>query len=334
MIPAVTAGGAVGPAQDDPNQLGPFRVGQLIEAKVDSIGENGIARLIVAGMAVYVSSPVRLTPGAVIEFRVKQPSESGLILELKRPESVERSTQPTAAHGSTSLVGARGPGLLSALLDIGAAQSAARSGLAAADPKSLDRGGSPPLSGDSEAGTSVAQHMHFAVVQDARQHAGIRSRSLPSPRPAQEHRNDPEAHADAKLQNLAPTDQPTPPQSTAINVPFASQMERLQIVVKRHDQDEEDNWSDEAGKSMEARLSVDSETLGRVHVVMRQHGSAISISLWAERPEVAAELLRERAELRDEVGAAGVEVEALEIFAGAPPVAASCTETPAESAVS
>lgn len=304
------------------------------------MGENGIVRLLIAGMTVNVSSPTRLSAGSVVSFLVKQGSGGGLMLELKQSDSVDRSTEPATPPVLSSPGGARGHELLSALLHMGASLSATRSGLPAEagtgsiGPPSLDRGGGQPPGADNEADVPTTQHSRPVVVFDAGQYPRLLPHSRPAQPDAGVHPYVSEAGPDAKPQIRGPSDQPTTPQPTLISFALPGQAERVQIVVEHRDEnneDEKDTHSDQAEKSIEARFSVDSGALGRVHVAMRQHGSAVSISLWAERPEVAAELLRERAELRDELGAAGVELDTLEFHSGAPSEGSLLTVAPAES---
>lgn len=323
-------------AQD---QLGMLQVGQVIEARVESTAGNGVVRLHVAGIALHVSSTTKLARGSTIMLLVKQDTDGGLMLELKRSESVKPSMQPTLTHGSMSPVGARGHGLLSTLLDIGAALSASIPGLAgevgarSTDPTSLTRGDSLPRSGNNEAGTTAAHRMQTVAGLDANLGAIALPHSTSPPPEAEEQRGGSETRPDAMMQIRGSPDQMTATASMVINYVLPGTTELLQIAVSRREEGNDDRHSAIAQKSIKASFTFNSEALGHVHVVMRQNKSAISVGLWAERPEVAAELLRERAELRQALGDADIAVEALEVFIGDPSIAASCFVMPGESVV-
>lgn len=325
--------------RDDQSQLGKLRVGQSIEARVDSIGNDGSVRLLVAGMTLDIDLPLKLLQGQTVNLVVKTSSNGGLMLELKRPDFAEPALSSSTPPSPPSNSGAKGHGLLNALLDIGTVLIAGNPGASGsgggkpANAGSIDHGEPLSAGDDTKAGTRTAQGTPANSGPIGNRVNLTLLHSPPTPRDGEELRGSPKAYNDAAAQNPAAPDQRAALPTTVINYVVPGTADRLQIAVTHEDDGANAKVRGEHKKSVRASFTVSSDALGQVHGVMRQHGAAISVALWAERPDIAVELRNERGELFDALGGAEVAVEALEVFDGAPPVASSRSAMPAESSV-
>ncbi len=306
---------------------------------MESIGDDGSARLRVAGMLLDVDLPLKLMQGQTVNLVVKTSSNGGLMLELKRPDSAEPAISAPTAPDPLPNSGAKGHGLLKALLDVGAALTAHNPGVSSlaagksANPGSIEQG--EPLSArdTNEAGLRPTQGMPTIAGPIGNPGNITLVHSRPTPPAAEELRGTLRARNDPTAHTLAASEQQAASSTTMMAYVVPGTADRLQIAVTNEDEGTNSANRDEHGKSVRASFTVSSEALGDVHVVMRQHGAAISVVLWAQQPEIATELRNERRELFDALSGAEVVVESLEVFDGAPPVASSRSKMPAESAV-
>ena len=300
--------------------LGLLREGQAIDALVESIGNDGIVRLSVAGMALLVSSPIRLQEGSMVRLLVRQGGTSGMTLELRRSD-------PPPAQGSISPAGALKHGQLGALLDVSAALSTpshTSSGepvAPSASPANTDRGGSQLFSSRTRAAPTETGNMPTDSDADP---ASIRNAAVLYVTPdMEESHGTPPLRPDASMQIRAAAEPMIAPPSLVVTYATPETAVHRRIAEKRDNEGNDVRPPGDAAKVLKASFTVRSEALGRVHVVVHQHESTISVGMWAERPEVATELLRDRAELCDVLSDADIAVEALDVFVGDPPVVAT-----------
>lgn len=300
-------------------------MGQTIEAQIESIGRDKKARLLVAGMTLDVDLPIDLVAGTTIKLLVKNSSDGSLTFELKRPASADANLQPTTAQGAFANPSARGHGLLNALLDIRAATSAGNSGPPGGNgaaqvllgPESIVDGERLTASENNNSATRTAgAHTAHGSNIDAGANQ-LASRSLTDARELQVSNVTQE---DAPRQTLGASQQQAAQSTMVINYSTPGMIGSLPILLTPEDEGGDDGRRSDAKRTLKASFIFGSAALGPVHVVLRQTGSAVSVGLWAELPEIAAELHEERGELFDALELNNIAVGALEIFCGAPPV--------------
>lgn len=302
--------------RDDARNVGRFRVGQSITVCVESIDSNGTARLRGADLTIEARLPVAVSQGATIKLVITGTDEDGLILATDHSHVGEKHSQFNRVLTANPKVIAR-EGLLNALIEISAGPSAGgfdwqgsteTLGRAPRDRNFDLLGSGYGANGDgpSEDGDPIFEQI------DAKSLNSTAVEKSP-PLPPSEHKRSAMPISPVGVEQdgeVADKYATLPMAILPYQVPERVGPLEVAIYSGRSAKGTQDGE-----RAIKSSFTFASNDLGQIHVFMRQCGSALSVRLCAERPEVATELLQERGELWDVLREADFVIEALEIFA-------------------
>lgn len=322
MIPSVAITKALQSLQLAGGHAQGWRLGDTIKALVAANSDDGMTKLMVGDTQFTIRLPVPVKPGTTVTLVVRQNNEHGLVLEIKPPQggatSVPISPLPTAQQSvggedqssQNSQFALRGA-LDALVMDVlakaqvlvaGTPLTTQANGAQVALAKIVNRRAVADPAAEFDDTTTEAMSADADSLTDGKMTPGLAS-----------HENTGAALTDK-------TNSPPAARVSLINFMVPDMSERVEIqVFKEDDQNHPPYSSDGTGRVFTARFTIASDTFGAVHAVLRQSGEAVSVSLWAERADVAADLQRDQGELRDGLHIADVEIEAIDVFAGNPP---------------
>jgi hypothetical protein len=332
MISAVPATKPVQPIQKSESPLDTLRVGDDLEARVDSILKSGAARLIVAGTTVDIIASVQLAPGTTVKLSVKQGADGKSVLELTQPVSRATPMQLMAPSGLEPQIGVRLQSVLNSLLAAAAATTAALPSMNSETARAWtdmevvhDEASHQNLRADG--GEPDTQNSIATTERDVELNVG--SRLQFDSRATSETSNSGAAGARASARPQAPTPSTgaAAASTNAITLVMPGTTDPLQVVVTRDEDERQARQSGKPTRSVKARFTIDSAAFGPVHALLRQCGNAVSVELWAEHPENAADLMRERDELRAALSEQSIAIDTIEVRVGQPAPIAGATSS-------
>lgn len=312
MIAVVAPVSATAPqetASEVERALGALRVGEVVQAHVDAILKDGIARLVVASSALNIRPTIQLVPGTPVSLALKHGADGSLELELYVHAGGVHTTYSSSVVERAQPFSLPGRALLGALLNIGASLTAAQSVL-------NDRMRSPSADSDRR----QRENAQLTPPIDSRPTIAVTEQSTAS---SANMLVDGPVTSDTDPQSLASAPQglrgaavATEASQSVTSFVMPGTTQPLQIIVTREKDDQQRRKSAEPTKSVTVRFTWESEGLGPVHAVLRQHGNTVSIGLWVERPEAASELRRDSADLRSALSEGAVDIESLDVHVG------------------
>lgn len=297
-----------------------WRPGDTIKAQIAAISDDGLTQLMVGDIPLTIRLPVQLRPGTTVMLVVKQSNEHGLVLEMKLPQGDAASTARSALPAVLPLPEANDQTLQNSKLAVGGAVNALLMDLLGRAP--VTAAGTPLITQHPGAQIAAAKITSRFAAPGLGSDLVTDDVLLADEAPVTDEKIT-TAYAAHGNSAAAPTDtanSTSAARANIINFILPGMAEHLEIqVFEDDDQNLRQYVSDDAGRIMTVRFTIASDSFGAVHVILRQAGEAVSVGLWAERADVAAELQRDQSELRDGLHVADVAVETIDIFAGNPP---------------
>jgi hypothetical protein len=332
---ATVGGLALIPSQPVRGDVGAFRNGAVVQARVLAMLEGNVARLSILGQTVDVTTPIALKPGATLPVSV---DTSGGALKLLIKGEASQAPAPKAGPP---------PIPLSALAPLfSAAQAAITNAILsveskfAASPQAPDQNAAQPQAGQASAATAS---LAYETAQPAHAQPTVLTQAQAYTLPDSETalRLSGLAAAGApKLASVSAPDLSQAPQpaaatsqrafagapqnpAQAIVIPFQLPQMAYPVEVRVERREEENGEDGNAATGARERpwrvgFSLDAGGMGPIHVSIGLRGGAISVKLAAEDAQAASDLRAWLPELKTALESSDLTVEELSAHRTAP----------------
>jgi Flagellar hook-length control protein FliK len=299
-----------------------LREGRVLQARVEAMLSNTLARMRIDGQAVDLATTRPLPVGALLTLKVER-REGKLALVAQGPAKTAAGAS-TPALGGNSIPAKLADPLRMALEKIRAmtvesmlaesdAADTSRVPAASRDPQAAEDGAparQPPAVAaerpDAKApGSAMRSDVLNEAAPEARQHVAARYEALSTMA----------VHAGPEGQGGA---QRASAFTIEIPVPFPGQNAPLQLQVTREDEREAEEGGEPRPPSWTVRFAAEAGPLGMVHAAISLVNGHIGVQLWAERGGTAARFKAGAGELSDAMQASGLTFDGVIIAEGSP----------------